>query len=608
MDLDPVYRFVSFLMFALVTAVGVPLPFSVPPRPEEPALQRVAPKDCIAFLSWSGAAVADPKSTNQTVQLAAEPEVQAMVRQLRQALAGFVGGDQPGSQLLRQIVNVGTAALQRPGCAFVHQLQYRPRRELTAGVVLELDDAMPGAKALMTALALQMTERLHGERHDDLELDGVTFHALPMQQQGPFLAWAEIDGWFAFAIGEEVAAQIVAGLRRGDAGLQGNTDYARLAPQCSVAQPSTRAFLDVQAMLRIMANSGGGMWVDTLTALGLKDATAVVATSGLEGKGFCSRLRIGVPQPAGLLAAFDRPIGQDDLIQIPIDANVAVAAHAQPAALEAGILELFSAFFGPTVRTTYDRFANAFLARTNVSWHDGLIARLGSDLAIWNAPSQGGALFTGAVASIRLQDGPGFGTALQQAMAAIAEFAPSKAKLAAAGQRRPRGGSYLEQFRHGDQLCWWSDSWDSDFPFAPAWTATRDHMLIALMPQPLKATLDAAGVPNPDRSLLRLPELNKRGNAVLLCQLDAKGMAHDGYAALLVLLQSASGEWQRHGFDFDLAYLPQPAALLPHLGRELTVLESVDGGFLLQRTGTLPIADPLFAALAFGYGIMLREM
>lgn len=610
MDFAPILRFVSFVVFTLATTVGIPLPFSLPPRPEEPALLRVAPKDSIAFLSWSGAMAADPKSTNQTVQLAAEPEVRAMIGQLQAALTAFLGrGGRPADALLRQFANFGAAALQRPGCIFVQKVQDRPRRDLAAGVVLKLDDAMQGAKALMTAMDLAMAQRLHGERHEDLEIDGVRFHALPVDTEHAFLAWAEVDGWFALAVGKDTAAQIVSGLRNRDPGLQGNAGYAQLAPACSVARPSTRAFLDVQAMLGILASSGGDVWVSAFKALGLSEATAVVAIAGLEGNGFCSRLRVAVPKPAGLLAAFTRPIGQDDLIQIPLDANIALAARADASRIETGIIDLFAAFFGENVRREYDNgFAQTLQTLTGVRWREDLLARLGDAFAIWNAPSQGGAWFTGAMASIRLQDGAGFAAALQQAMATVAERAPSKAKARAAGQGLSRRGSYLDQFVHRGQSCWWIDSFDVDFPFAPAWTATPDHLLVGLMPQPLKATLDAGTVSNPDGSLLRLPEMNRRGNAVAMSYLDAKGTLALGYPALLVLLQSASGEWQREGFDFDAADLPGPAALLPHLGRELTLLEPVDGGWSLQRTGTLPIADPLTVALVIGFGAILGDL
>ncbi len=67
----------------LVSAVvgGMGLPLGVPPATEDPVLSRVAPEQCLFYLSWAGTASPDPKSANQTEQLLAEPEVQNFLTQ-----------------------------------------------------------------------------------------------------------------------------------------------------------------------------------------------------------------------------------------------------------------------------------------------------------------------------------------------------------------------------------------------------------------------------------------------------------------------------------------------------------------------------------------------
>lgn len=612
MEYRSIFHFVYFLMFSATVAIGVPLPFSVPPQPEQPALLRVAPKDCMAFLSWSGSRPADPKSTNQAEQLAAEPEIRAMLAQLQQAVLAAVGreGGAEGT-LLQRMVEACCAGLQRPGCVFVQRVQYKPTHELAAGLVLKLDDAMPAAKTVMTGLSLALLKHRNGAAPvEDVDIDGVRFHALPLPKPEVFLGWAELDGWFALAVGEDVAKQIVAGLQNRDQGLQQNAVYARLAPACSVAQPCTRAFVDVPAVLAVLEQSGDDDWLALCKALGLGNATGMVSVAGLEDRGFTSRLRLGVPTRTGMLASLTgKPLSQDELLQIPRDANVAVAARLDASRLDSSILDVCAAFFGADVRTEYENgFAKAFSQRTGVDWREQLLAQLGDQITIWNAPSQGGALFTGAMASIRLQDGVQFADALGRAMDALAQFAPSKTKEREAGRRLRRGQYYLDRFTHKDRTCWWTDSFDPDFPFGMTWTASKEHALFGLMPQAVKATLDAEALPNPDRSLLRLPELNQRGDAVAMTWLDLGATMQLGYPTLLTLLQIGAAEWQREGFDFDLADLPRPEALVPHLGRELTLLELQDSGVMLRRHGTLPTADPLFAALAVGFASMLADL
>ncbi|HUY35195.1 MAG TPA: hypothetical protein VMV69_20790 [Pirellulales bacterium] len=47
-------------------------PFCLVPLPPDPALQRLAPEECLFYYAWNGAATPDAKSQNQTEQLLAD--------------------------------------------------------------------------------------------------------------------------------------------------------------------------------------------------------------------------------------------------------------------------------------------------------------------------------------------------------------------------------------------------------------------------------------------------------------------------------------------------------------------------------------------------------
>ena len=66
--------------------VGVPL--GLPPLPEDAVMASVAPPECLWYFSWSGVGEPDPKSTNQTEQLLAEPEVRDLSRRGQSASDG----------------------------------------------------------------------------------------------------------------------------------------------------------------------------------------------------------------------------------------------------------------------------------------------------------------------------------------------------------------------------------------------------------------------------------------------------------------------------------------------------------------------------------------
>ena len=65
---------------------GFSLPLGLPPLPEDPVISRVAPEECLAYMSWAGTATPDAKSTNQTEQLLAEPEVQKLLSAIDSAM------------------------------------------------------------------------------------------------------------------------------------------------------------------------------------------------------------------------------------------------------------------------------------------------------------------------------------------------------------------------------------------------------------------------------------------------------------------------------------------------------------------------------------------
>src|SRR5690348_5330441 len=66
---------------------GFGLPLGVPPAPENPAMQYVAPEKCLYYSTWAGMAAADGQSANQTEQLFAEPEVQEFARAIEKGIS-----------------------------------------------------------------------------------------------------------------------------------------------------------------------------------------------------------------------------------------------------------------------------------------------------------------------------------------------------------------------------------------------------------------------------------------------------------------------------------------------------------------------------------------
>ena len=595
------------LMLAVCGVVGIPMPVAIPPLPDEPALTRVVPADAIGFLCWNGTAVADPKSSNLTERLAAEPEVRAMLAKLRNGLVDLAKDED--KELPAQLLSTLFSALEHPGCVFVRK--FGPRPVIEGGIVVRFGTESTGATSLLTALG-EVIGRRGGTPHEDLVIDGVTFHSMGTDQEHAFLGWAEVDGWVALAMGKETPTQIVAGLRNRDQGIDGNADYARLAPACQVARPSTKAFLDLNKLRSTIAN----FLPDTtgldavIAALGLKGASALASQSGLEGNGFCQRLRLLAPAHDGLLGALGgEPLSQDELLHIPLDAQIAGAVRIDGRKLETALLGLTSVLAGEDLTPEYNReFVAEFPSHLGgVRWHEDLLDQLGGQLTLWNSPAQGGLLFTGLSALMPLRDGKAFAASMAKMMDAVHREMPSKGDLRQNGERVRRNGGFLETLQHGQATIHWLDILDDDFFVAPSWSVVGDHLCASLLPQALKATIDALP-PNPDQSLARLPAINKRGNATAMFCWNAKDLVAMGYPLLLPVLKSASYEWLREGLMFDLADVPQVRSLLPHLGREVMLWEPTEQGYAYSRNGTLPAFDPLALGIVGCMAGMFAEM
>jgi hypothetical protein len=607
--------FESFLLFfylstlSVLGLVGVPLPFSVPPLPEEPALLRIAPRDSLACFAWSGAATPDAKSANHTERLCAEPELRALVEALLRATRQAIGDELGGAAGLAQsTLHFACTALQRPGCVFVRSIARAPKPTLEAGIAFKLDGELAAGRALFGAYSMAMRAMAHGEMHEDVEVDGVRFRALPTDVEHAFVGIAEVDGWMLVAVGRDVPALMLAGLRDTSKGLLDNAGWRALAPGCQVARPATRTFVDCERLQRVLPELVGNAAVGFTEVLGVQRATAAVAVTGFDGDGFCSKSRVAVPEREGLLGAFaGPPVTQDSVLAVPVDADVALLMRVEPEKVEQALLTMFKVVGGDRVAGDYDEFQREFAQHLGLDWRRDLLTQLDGQVAAWNSASQGGFGITAATGVLGVRDVATFKKSMAQLLDAMGKRMKTKDAARAGGVRLGRRDGYLETFAHQDHTVHWIDSYERDVPFAPSWCVTPTALAISLWPQSLRATLDALDAPNPDRSLARLPAVSKRGNATLLVHLDVASLLQRGYPWLWLLLQQGAYEWQREGFDLDAADLPRLEALR-HVGRELSRLEPDATGFTFTRTGTLPLLDPLTIAAIAAFGSSLAHL
>lgn len=199
--------FIGFLkLFAALMGGGFAgVPLSVPPLPEDPVLARVAPDECLAYLTWSGMAAPKAASKNQTEQLLAEPEVQAMFRQIERAIFTAGDNDRPDIVQVREAIRWGKKLLVRPVAAFISSVSKPPlapgvregMADIHGGLVINAgDDAAEFKAALEKAQANLPTQA------EQVQIGGVSCYHLSFGPGTPPVEWGVKDKYLMAAIGE----------------------------------------------------------------------------------------------------------------------------------------------------------------------------------------------------------------------------------------------------------------------------------------------------------------------------------------------------------------------------------------------------------------------
>jgi hypothetical protein len=585
MGFGDILRHLSLVFASYLGLLGIPLPLPVPPMPEDPVLMQVAPADAVLFVEWFGAGEAVENSQNKTERLAAEPEVRAAILKLVSSLRGELehgGRSQPNQAHALLVFDQLVTLAQRPGCAFVTDLV-----PLAGGVVVQAsDDAEKISAAFTKALdGLLEDSLLRGKRI----VDAVEFDTVTVSGSSQLIGWAAIDGYFVLSVGDAAAKQVIAGIREQDQGLNGNAAVRKMLAGSKVERPMLRTFAAIdQIVARVpLAEKFWG-------PLGISEATAALAESGLEGDGFVSRTQLVIAKPSGVLGNMrGRPLSQDDLALIPSDATTAIALRLTEGTLELSAMKIAASFVGEDPTPSWDRLVAQAKSQTGVDISADLVTHVDDCVVAWNSPKQGGLGFTAAAASLPLRDAKAFRENLTAMWGRLTEVAPNKEKALEDGEPIRSAYGYLDSFVHAGVKAWWLDHLGIDFPFGLSWASTDKHGLVAMQPQSMRSAIDSSKLPNFDQALVRKRLVALRGDATGMLYCDIAGLLQQGYGALLMGFQTVSHDWQSDGFAFDLSDVPRLESLLPHLGTELTVLEATAGGFCVTRRGSLPVFDLL---------------
>lgn len=585
------------VLFLLLFGGGLGLPVGMPPLPPDPVMQSAAPEECLYYMAWNGTAEPDPSSANQTEQLLAEPEIRAFLAHVERALTNGVGQNAALDAQMPMLLQTGSSLLKvlitRPTMLYVSHVEIKQQGPDVRGVLVI--NAGEGAAQLRRTLA--QLEGLLPTKSKEVTLGGVKFRQALLDEGMPQVFWGFKKEYLIVAVGSKSAEEVVSRL-----GGKGKPPawLTTLNKRLQVDRPASTTYFNLAGALKIAQPMMTDKQVTlVLKATGVDKISSVSSVTGLDASGTITKTLVATEgEPSGILSALSaQPLSVGDLQPIAVDANFAAAARVDLAELWARVLEGIGEV-EPQAKDELQRQVGQMEEGLGFRLSEDLLKALGDVWCIYNSPNEGGALFTGICAAVDIRDGE----KLERTHELLLGLARGSANGAG-----PGSPAMIHEFEfRGQQVYYWQSSSDP-LPFAPAWCLTKDHLVVALYPQTIKAWLSRDAKAG---SLATLPliaeQLSSSEAPSVISYQDNASLLGLGYSILQLMAPVISTEAQKAGISLDLHELPSFAAISPHVTPAWSSALRLKDGLLFEQHQSVPAgAAGLTSWAPIAVGLML---
>ncbi len=590
---------VSWIPILLLFGGAWFFPLGVPPLPENPALLKAVPQECLLLLESRGVSEADPASKNEIERLLAEPEVKEFIEVITNTLEGAArqamkGG---GAVLAQELPRLVRILLTRPMVLYLGPLKINVGSppDISGGIVL--DAGTQAAEVERSIRALIQVAGLEGGAPVET-VAGADIHTLPLPPDAPPIAWGKQENRIFLGVGTGTAAAIARRLA-GEAPGGIPQNIAKLRTNLRIERPGLLTHIDVAGILEAFPPELQGQFRPILDALGLNSVGTIAQVSGLEGRGFTSKTLVTTHGDLrGLLAPFrSRPLEKSALQAVPADATVAIAGRLDTELIYREILDTIGRI-DPQAREEATRGILDAESELGFRLSEDLFQALGDTWRLYNSPGEGGLLVTGLTLVVDVRDEDRIQRTLDRFASLLTE---------ALARGRPEQGIPPRTIRFQGKTIYTMDLSASarrgDFiPLAPSWCFTEGKLVISLFPQMVKAHLsrkEAAQGETPARtgSLADLPEVAElwsEGRApIAVSWADTRAFFRILYPFVPFLAEMASAELRREGINISSALLPSAPAIEPHLIPAVSAGYRTEEGILLVQKGGMPLAGGL---------------
>jgi len=577
---------------------GAGLPLGVPPEPD-PFMQKVAPDECLAYISWAGMKKPDPESENTTEALLAEAEVQRIIAEVDRRLIDALtaaeedAADSPQAVLAEQGVSLARPLLMRPTAIFIESLEMGERGpDVRGGALVNLGE---DADQVRTALEKLQAQFAKDAKVEQVEVAGTPAQRITFDGPAPEITWAIKGVYLIVGVGPESFEGMLARVK---------TDppewLAQQLHRSDVGRVSSIIYVDLKNSIDSVLPFAGREADEIrfgLRAMGWENAQSLCVVSGLDSKGFVSNAHLQIEGEALGLMTFvsDRPLTPLDMHDIPADATLAVAARADADEIYARFKSVVGEF-EPGGPDEIDREMRRIEEQTGLRIFDGIFPGLGDVWIAYNSPSEGGLIATGLTAAVTVKDEKKLRPEFDRLMELMRdEFARVR------GFRGGRGASLKEMEFDGQTIHYIAG--EDDLWVAPSFCMTDTHVIFALFPQNVKAFLSHG---DDLESLATSPHVGPRmkmqgGPSVIVYQ-DTKRLFKLLYPLAPLFGQMMSRELSYSDMDFDISLLPSVGAVAKHLNPGLMTIARDRDGVTMESRQSLPggvagVATPLMLGM-----------
>lgn len=579
-----------FSMFgALLISGGLSgLPLGIPPAEPDAGMSRVAPEECLFYLSWSGMADASADSGNHTERLLAEPEVQRFIKQISDRLNAALKQGAGQGQQAKRVAEITPRLLRRVAvnatAVFAGKFGQGPSGPtVPVGIVVNVGDEAAAFENDLLAILEILTEQPIPDA-----VNGVRTLVTPLGV--PEIQWTVQNGYFILGVSEGTVAQIQERMSGSDVPTWLTEIHERLPVDrvSSVTFINTKEILAVaQPFLAPLLLSRGPESANPFDALGLTNLESVVNVTGLNETNTVSRTWLHVDgKPTGLLAMLDAdPINATDLATIPADSTIAFSVKLDPAKTIDRLIALADLIEPGSSREVRREFQGVD-AEIGFSFEEDLLGSLGDSWSVFQSPSEGGTLFTGWTAVVEARNVAQLKTVSETIATRVNQFEEMQR---ARGNRLRTVG--IRSMEVGCNTVHFVNSIGEDIPVAPAWCVTDKHLVISLFPQGVAAFLNRK--PG-TKTLASLPHVQRALQAdrppISLCYVDSATVCRAAYPLALMGANMLFSELQREGVDLNISVMPDGETIARHLQPAITTVTNSDDGVEMIATRTLPIS------------------